>query len=85
MTYAIEFSKSTQKEFSKLSPQVRLRIAKSIYKLEINPRKGNVRPMVGTKSWRLRVGNYRVIYDILDQKLVILIIKVGHRRDIYRS
>jgi mRNA interferase RelE/StbE len=85
MTYAIEFSKSAQKEFSRLSPQLRLRIAKAIYKLENDPKKGNVRPMIGSKSWRLRAGDYRVIYDILDQKLVILIIKVGHRRDIYRS
>jgi len=85
MTYAIEFSKSAQKEFSKLSPQVRLRIAKAIYKLGNDPKKGNVRPMIGSKSWRLRAGDYRVIYDILDQKLVILIIKVGHRKDIYRS
>jgi mRNA interferase RelE/StbE len=85
MTYAIEFSKSAQKEFGKLSPQVRLRIAKAIYKLEADPKKGNVRPMVGSKSWRLRTGPYRIIYDILDQKLIILIIKVGHRKDIYRG
>ncbi len=84
MTYEVEFSKSAQKEFSKLSPQIRLRIAKSIYKLENDPKKGNVRPMVGLRSWRLRVGQYRVIYDILDQKLIILVIKVGHRKDIYR-
>jgi len=85
MTYAIEFSKSAQKEFSKLSPQIRLRVAKAIYTLESDPKKGNVRPMIGSKSWRLRAGNYRIIYDILDQKLVILIIKLGHRKDIYRS
>jgi mRNA interferase RelE/StbE len=80
----IEFSKSAQKELKKLLPQTRLSIVGAIDKLVINPRKGNVRPMVGVKSWRLRVGEYRVVYDIYDKKLVILIIKVRHRKDAYR-
>jgi mRNA interferase RelE/StbE len=40
--------------------------------------------MVGSQSWRLRVGDYRVIYDIADGKLVILIIRIRHRREAYR-
>ena len=83
-TYEIEFAKSAQKELKKLEPDIRLRIFKSVYSLSHDPRKGNVRPMVGTKSWRLRVDKYRIIYDIYDKKLIILIIKVGHRKDIYR-
>ncbi len=83
-TYKIEFAKSAQKELKKLEPTIRLRISKSIYNLSHDPRKGNVRPMVGTKSWRLRVAEYKIIYDIFDKKLTILIIKVGHRKDIYR-
>ncbi len=84
MTYEVEFSKSALKELKKLNPDVKLRITRVIHTLSNNPRKGDVRPMVGTKSWRLRVGEYRVIYDIVGQKLTILIIKVAHRRDIYR-
>lgn len=84
-TYAVEFSKSAHKEFKKLPQRTATRIAKAIYKLAENPRKGNVRPMVGSKAWRLKVGDYRVIYDIHDKKLVILIIKIGHRREIYRK
>ena len=83
-TYAVEFSKSAQKELRKLPSQVSLRIARDIAKLAHDPRKGKVRPMVGVKSWRLRVGDYRVIYDISDRKLVVLVIRVGHRREIYR-
>lgn len=83
--YEVEFVKSAQKELNKLPRQISLRIAKAIYKLSADPRKGNVRPMVGTKSWRLRVGDYRVIYDISDKKLVILIIRVRHRKEIYRD
>ncbi len=83
--YAVEFTKSAQKELNKLPKQSQLRIAKAIFALSTNPRVGKVRPMVGVKSWRLRVGDYRIIYDIHDKKLIILIIKVGHRREIYRK
>jgi len=84
-SYAVEFTRSAQKELSKLPPQTRLRIAKAIAKLSLDPKKGNVRPMVGTSSWRLRVGDYRVVYDIVNQKLIILIIRIRHRRDAYKG
>ena len=83
-TYAVEFTKSAQKELQKLPRQVSKPIAKAIYKLSTDPRKGNVRPMVGVKSWRLKVGDYRVIYDILDKEVHILIIRIRHRKDVYR-
>ncbi|HUD81808.1 MAG TPA: type II toxin-antitoxin system RelE/ParE family toxin [Patescibacteria group bacterium] len=82
--YVIEFTKSAQKELYKLPHSASLRLAKAIKELGIDPRKGNVRPMVGSKSWRLRVGDYRVIYDILDNKLVVLIIRIRYRKDVYR-
>ncbi len=82
--YEVEFVKSSKKEFSKLSPPLRLRIAKGIYALQKDPRAGgNVRPMIGTTSWRLRIGDYRVIYDIFDKKLLILVIRIRHRREVY--
>lgn len=82
-SYAVEFTKSAQKELRKLPHAVSLRILRAIDKLSADPRRGSVRPMVGTKSWRLRVGEYRVVYDILDDKLVMLIIRVRHRKDVY--
>lgn len=84
-TYEVEFVKSAQKELSKLPRQISLRIAKAIYKLSADPRKGNVRPMVGTRSWRLQIGDYRVVYDIFDNKITILIIRVRHRKEVYRD
>lgn len=83
--YEIEFVKSAQKELNKLPPNIRLRIAKAVYLLGTGPRKGSVRPMVGSKSWRLRVGDYRVVYDIYDNKLVILIIRIRHRKEVYKK
>ena len=85
INYEVEFSKSARKELKKLAPNIGVRITRAIYELRLDPRKGNVRPMVGIKSWRLRVGEYRVVYDILDNKLVVLIIRVRHRREVYRK
>ncbi|MGH2612111.1 MAG: type II toxin-antitoxin system RelE family toxin [Rhabdochlamydiaceae bacterium] len=85
MTYAVNFTNSARKELNKLPKQTSLDIAKAIYRLSGNPRGGNVRPMVGTKSWRLRIGNYRVIYDISDKELKILIIRGRQRKDVYRG
>ncbi|HEY1645100.1 MAG TPA: type II toxin-antitoxin system RelE/ParE family toxin [Candidatus Saccharimonadales bacterium] len=82
--FEVEFKKSALKELKKLPKQSGVRILKAIDKLSLNPRAGNVRGMVGVKSWRLKVGDYRVIYDINDQKLTILIIRVRHRKDVYR-
>lgn len=84
-TYRIEFTKGARKEINKLDLVLRKRIYKAVNKLSINPRNGQVRPMIGTKSWRLRIGDYRVVYDIHDNKLIVLIVRVKHRRDAYRS
>ena len=83
-TYKIEYTKKANKEFQKLDPKLRLRIAKAIHKLRLDPKKGSVRPMVGGGSWRLRVGKYRVIYDIHEGKLVILVLKIAHRGRVYK-
>lgn len=83
--YAVEFTRSAQKELNKLPSQIGLRIAKAVDKLSLEPRKGNVRPMVGSKSWRLRVGDYRIIYDICDNKLIVLIIRIRHRQNVYKD
>jgi len=85
MTYAVEFTRSAQKEVKKLPPGIAKRVLTAIDGLSGNPRKGHVRPMTGSKSWRLRVGEYRVVYDIHDKKLVILIIRVRPRGSAYRS
>lgn len=84
-SYAVEFTKSAQKELSKLPSTTGVRIARAIDKLRVDPRKGSVRPMVGTRSWRLRVGDYRIIYDIQDDKLLVLVIRIRHRREVYRA
>lgn len=85
MIYEIEFKKSAQKELAKLPKQAQARIMRAILSLTSGPRRGNVRPIVGTTAWRLRAGEYRVIHDITDKKLTVLVLKIGARKDIYRK
>ncbi len=75
MTYEVEFARSAGKELQKLPPDTSKRILKAIVRLQEDSRVGSVRPMVGSKSWRLRVGDYRIIYDIHDDRLVILVLR----------
>lgn len=53
-------------------------------KLKANPRGEGAIKMSGQSSWRIGIGDYRVIYDIQDSVLLVLVLKIGHRRDIYR-
>ncbi|MEX2684355.1 MAG: type II toxin-antitoxin system RelE/ParE family toxin [Candidatus Sigynarchaeota archaeon] len=77
----------TEKAFKQLSRLPRV-VAKTIYKcvgaLVENPRGSNVKKLVGRPFYRLRVGDYRVIIDIKDQELVIMVLEVGHRKGIYK-
>ena len=85
MTYEAKFSRSARKELKKLPKNTQLWVLAGVAGLLVDPRKGNVRPMVGVSSWRLRVGDYRVIYDIIDNKVLIIVIRIRHRKDAYRS
>ena len=52
--------------------------------LEANPRPADVKKLKGRDTWRIRVGNYRVIYEIHDRILKIIVVDLGHRKEIYR-
>lgn len=83
--YSIEFLRTALKELSKLPQDVQQRIAAKIDELKTNPYLPGVKALKnGDGRLRLRVGDYRVIYRIEEDKLVILIVKVGHRRNIYK-
>ncbi len=60
------------------------RILARLAGLETNPRPPDVKKLKGRDAWRIRAGDYRVIYEIHDQRLEILVITIGHRREIYR-
>jgi len=84
MRYQVILSKSVQKELDRLPDEIANRILARLSALETNPRPVDVKKLKGREVWRIRVGDYRVIYEIHDRILQIIVITVGHRREIYR-
>ena len=84
MRYQVILPKSVQKELDRLPDDVVEQIMARLAALETNPRPADVKKLKGRNAWRIRVGDYRVIYEIHDRVLQILVITVGHRREIYR-
>ena len=80
--YNIEFSKTAEKQIYKLERDIKIRIISTLERIRVRPY-ANVKRLVGSQYFRLRVGDYRVILDIKENKLLILVIEVGHRRDIF--
>lgn len=84
--YKIVFVSSADKQLKKLAKSVQRLIIEKIKKLDIFQSNNNVKKLIGTSDlYRLRVGDYRVVYQIRKQELVVLILKVGHRKDIYKG
>lgn len=86
MSYQIEFSRRAEKNLKRLSRQDQKRISDKIDALAQEPRPSGVEKLQGKgeDAYRIRVGMYRVLYEIRDRELVILVIKIGHRREVYR-
>ena len=84
ITYRIVFSKRAQRQFNKLNPQVKRRLQTVIDGLESDPMPHNSSPMKYTGGERkIRVGDYRIVYEIGTQELIVLILKIGDRKDVY--
>jgi len=85
MTYDIDLTTSARKDLLALGDDVYARVAAAIDGLEDNPRPHGARKLRGGEyAWRLRVGNYRVLYEVDDQRFAVTIYRVRHRRDVYR-
>lgn len=84
-SYRIEFLPTAQKELAALPKQIQKRIAAKIDSLQSNPRPAGVKALKnGAGRLRLRVGDYRVIYRVEDDRLIVLVVKVGHRKNVYQ-
>ena len=86
MAYKVVFRDEARKVFGGLDPAVRKRIGKLLDRLADNPRPGQATQLVSdTQTWRARAGDWRVLYEIREDELVILVLDVGHRgHGIYR-
>ena len=84
MKYSVDILRSAQKQLTKISRQDQSRIISAIESLAENPRPKGCCKLSGRPAWRIRIGAYRVIYEINDNELRILVVTIGHRRDVYR-
>ncbi|MEI6537194.1 MAG: type II toxin-antitoxin system RelE/ParE family toxin [Verrucomicrobiaceae bacterium] len=85
MSYTVILPRSVLKQLAKLDATVQTRIEDSLLALQKTPRPAGAKKLKGRDGLRIRVGDYRVIYEIHDWNLQIIVIQVGHRRDIYRE
>lgn len=85
MSYSVEFTTAAARQVKKLPRPARERLLSAIEKLGDDPRPPGCTKLVGEETaWRLRVGDYRIVYDVFDDVLTVLIVRAGHRREIYR-
>jgi mRNA interferase RelE/StbE len=84
-TYRVLLERSAERDLGRLSSEVHDRIIRAIQGLANNPRPPGCRKLVGGKNdWRIRVGDYRVIYEIADEIRIVRVNRVRHRREVYR-
>lgn len=84
MKYSVQIKKSAEREMDHLPTAVHARVSEKILALEINPRPPGSIKLKGGEGYRLRVGNYRVLYTVEDKTRQVLIFSVAHRREAYR-
>lgn len=84
MRYTVIIPRSVQKQLDRLPDEILERVLRRLAGLEMRPRPADVKKLKGRDAWRIRVGDYRVIYEIHDRALQIILVSVGHRREVYR-
>lgn len=85
MTYRIEFSSAAVRQLRKLDRRAQRRVQAAVELLAQEPRPAGAKKLVGGDGeWRVRTGDYRIVYEIGDGVLLVLVLAVGHRREVYR-
>jgi mRNA interferase RelE/StbE len=83
--FRVELRRNSQKSLDKIQIQERSRIISVLVELEQDPRPTGVEKIQGSELWRVREGDYRIVYFIDDNKKIITVVRIGHRRDVYRG
>ena len=85
MSYQVLIERRALKELARLPPNMTGRVRTAIDQLSTLPRPHNAKKLAGSRDqWRVRVGDYRILYDVNDKAREVRVFAVGHRRDIYR-
>ena len=82
--YKILIKASAAKELEEIAKKDNLRIIERIKSLSDNPRPAGVEKLTGLNRYRIRQGDYRILYEIYDKEIMIMVVKIGHRREVYR-
>jgi mRNA interferase RelE/StbE len=83
--YRVLLERVAEKDLSRLSSEIHNRVVAAIQGLARNPRPPGCRKLAGSKAdWRIRVGDYRVVYEIADEIRIVRVNRVRHRREVYR-
>ena len=85
MSYEIFIERRAQRALAKIVQPHRDRIISAVRHLSENPRPSGAKKLSGRDAWRIRIGSYRVLYEIHDAKLVVFVVEIGNRRDVYRG
>ncbi|MGA6993964.1 MAG: type II toxin-antitoxin system RelE/ParE family toxin, partial [Candidatus Deferrimicrobiaceae bacterium] len=86
MAYEVVLKPSAARELRKLPKPIQKRIGKKIDELGENPRPPDAKALANAEGFlRVRAGDYRIIYAVKDRMLIVLVVRIGHRRDIYRG
>ena len=85
MAYQVQVAPAAARQLSKFDPPVQRRLVAAMETLASNPRPPGVSKIQGEENlWRIRTGDYRIVYAVYDKRLVVLVVAFGHRREIYR-
>ena len=84
MSYSVSIKQSALKSLKNIAREDRPRIIEAIDQLKVNPAAGGVLKGEYSGLRRIRIGSYRVVYEVHDEKLTVLVIRIGHRREVYR-
>jgi len=83
--YRVELRQRVQDKLDSLSESDREMVIDALLSLEENPRPRGVEKIRGKELWRVRKGDYRVVYDVDDDAKIVTVVRIGHRKDVYRG
>ncbi len=83
--YSIELVRSIRKDLRRIARKEVPKILKAIQSLADDPRPASSKKLTNEELYRIRIGNYRLLYEINDERLIVLVVKVGHRKDVYKQ
>jgi len=84
VSYSVEILRSAQKQLARIDRTQQNRIIDAIRGLAENPRPSGCKKLSGRSAWRIRIGSFRVIYELHEDRLLVLVVVIGDRKGIYR-